>query len=457
MKRFLAVSALLVLLGVAVACGNSSSSSQTAAQNSQQGAVFVTGEDAPLPSVLAFNINLDKITLNNDSTSVTVLSTSQTFDFARLLGLRTLVGFSAVMPGTYSSATIQLSNPVISYLDLGTSPPSVATINGTLTSSTVTVALNKPLVVGQNGLAGLHMEFDLRQSLQVDSTTGQLTGIVNPQFDLRPVKAAAPDAEITDLRGGLVSVGSSSFVLQRIAGQDITIDVSSNTQYNGTNNLSTLVPPAVIEVDGTVQADGSVLASEVEVITTDQAFLSGRIVTLNPASGPAQTVTLLVGEELPAISNIQVGFPVTLEVSGVTDYDIRRFDTFFSEFLFNASSMVVGQRIAVGGSVDANQNFVPARIVLRRQGVVGDLVLSSVTITGGNRGSFALQNHSLFGYLLGAPLTVETGDSTVFLNINGLNGIQSGGSMKLAASGLILKDPTSGNPQLWAHTVAVLP
>jgi len=216
MKRVLAVSALLALLGIAVACGNSSSSSQTEAQNDQQGRVFVTAEDAPLPSVLAFNINLDKITLSNGLTSVTVFSTSQAVDFARLLGLRTLVGFSAVTPGTYSSATIQLSNPVISYLDLSTSPPSVATIGGTFTHSTVTVALSKPLVVGPNGLAGLHMEFDLRQSLQVNSTTGQLTGMVNPQLDLRPVKAADPDALITDLRGGLVSVGSSSFLLQRI-------------------------------------------------------------------------------------------------------------------------------------------------------------------------------------------------------------------------------------------------
>jgi len=457
MKRVLAVSASLALLGIAVACGNSSSSSQTEAQNDQQGRVFVTGEDAPLPSVLAFNINLDKITLSNGLTSFTVFSTSQAVDFARLLGLRTLVGFSAVTPATYSSATIQLSNPVISYLDLSTSPPSVATIGGTLTQSTVTVALSKPLVVGPNGLAGLHMEFDLRQSLQVNSTTGQLTGMVNPQFDLRPVKAADPDALITDLRGGLVSVGSSSFLLQRIGGDDITIDVNSDTQYSGTNTLGTLVPPAVIEVDGTAQGDGSVLAREVEVITTAKAFLSGRIVTVSPSSGPAQIVTLLVGEELPAVSNIQVGFPVTLDVSGVTDYDIRHFDTFFTEFLFNASSMVVGQRIAVGGSMDADQNFVPARIVLRRQGTVGDLVLNSVTINGGDRGSFELQNHSLFGYLLGTPLTVETGDNTVFLNINGLGGIQSGGSMKLAASGLILKDPTSGNPQLWARTVAVLP
>jgi hypothetical protein len=456
MKRFLPVVFLLLLTVITIACGGGSSSS-TGAKSAQQASVFVTGEDAPLPSVLAFNVTLNSITLNNGSTDVPVLSAPQTIDFARLLGLRTLVAFNNVPSGTYGSATIQLANPVISYLDLSTTPPSVATINGTLTNSTITVALTKPMVVGPNGLAGLHMEFDLRQSLAVDAT-GQVTGSVNPQIDLRPVRSTDSEAVITDLRGGLVSVGTNSFVLQRIGGHDITIDVDSNSKYNGTNNLGTLVAPAVIEVDGRVQADGSVLASEVEVVCRDAAFLSGRIVAVNPASGPAQTVTLLVGEELPSISSIQVGFPTTINVSAVMDYDIRRFDNWFTNFLFNDASMVVGQRIAMGGTIDTGTgNFVPSRIVLRRQGVEGDLVQGSVNIVSGNQGDFQVQNNRMMGYLLGGPLTVQTGDLTLFFNINGLGGLQSGGSLKLAAGGLMLKDPTTGNPQLWARGVVVLP
>jgi len=456
MKRFLPVVCLLFLTAITIGCGGGSSSSM-GPQSGQPASVFVTGEDAPLPSVLAFNVTLNSITLNNGSSDVPVLSAPQSIDFARLLGLRTLVAFNTVPAGTYGSATIQLANPVISYPDLTTTPPSVATINGTLTNSTITVALTKPMVVGPSGLAGLHMEFDLRQSLTVDAT-GQVTGAVNPQIDLRPVRSTDSEAVITDLRGGLVSVGTNSFVLQRIGGHDITIDVDSNTKFNGTNNLGTLVAPAVIEVDGRVQADGSVLASEVEVVCTDAAFLSGRIVAVNPASGPAQTVTLLVGEELPAISSIQVGFPTTINVSVVTDYDIRRFDNWFTNFLFNDASMVVGQRIAMGGAIDTGTgNFAPSRIVLRRQGVAGDLVQGSVNIISGNQGDFQVQNNRMMGYLLGGPLTVQTGDSTLFFNISGLSGLQSGGSLKLAAGGLMLKDPTTGNLQLWARGVVVLP
>jgi uncharacterized protein DUF5666/uncharacterized protein DUF4382 len=458
MKRFLLLAIVSALLSIGIGCGGSGSS-QPSTNPSQTAAVFITGEDAPLPSVLAFNVTLTSITLNNGSTSVSVLSTPTTVDFARLLGLRTLVGFNSVPPGTYTSATINLSTPLISYLDLTTNPPSVGTIKGTLTNANVTAALVKPLVVGNNGLAGLHMEFDLRQSLQLDGT-GQVTGVVNPQIDLKPVMAGDADAQITDLRGGLVSVNvaGSSFVIQRPGGHQVPIVVNSQTHFNGSWNLSNMASPAFVEVDGTIEADGSVLASGVEVLATTHAFLSGRIVNVSPSVGPAETITLLVGEEMPDVPSIPVGFPVTLDVSQVTDYQICFFDNWFTSMLFNNTSLVVGQRVFVGGTLDATGNsLIPERISLRRQGVEGDLVQGSVNITSGNRGSFELQNNFLMGYLLSGPLTVQTGDLTLFVNVNGLAGLESGGAMKLRVHGLILKDSTTGNPQLWAGRVRVLP
>ena len=462
MKR--GISAILLFGLIALlftACGGTGSSNTSSNNSQQSGSVFVAAEDTPLPAVLAFNVTINSITLSNSSTSVQVLAQPTTVDFARLLGLRTLLGFNTVPPGTYTSATISLASPVISFLDLSTNPASVGTISGTLTTSTVTVALAQPMVVNANGLGGLHMDFDLRQSIQLDGA-GQVTGVVNPTLDLRPVANTDEDGEITDLRGGLVSVNpaTNTFVLQRVGGHDITIDVNNATKFSGTFTLASLPNPSVIEVDGEVQNDGSVLASEVEVVTTSQAFISGRIVNVNPSSGPASTVTLLVGEELPALQGINVGFPITIDVTGVTDYDIRHLDNWFTQFLFNNSSMVTGQRIAIGGTLDTTSNppsFVPQRIVLRRQGVVGDLVPNSVNIISGNLGNFQVQNNSLFGYILGAPLTVNTGNTTRFINISGLAAMQTGGSMKLVVHGLILKNQNTGNGDMWAHRVRVLP
>ena len=177
---------------------------------------------------------------------------------------------------------------------------------------------------------------------------------------------------------------------------------------------------------------------------------------MNPVTGPAQTVTLLVGEELPDITGVPVGTVTTLDVSGVTNYSIRLLDNWFTSFVFNNTTLVPGQRIAMGGSINATGTFVPSHIALRRQGVVGDLVLNSVVINNNNAGSLQIQNNRMLGYVMGAPLSVLTANTTKFTNLSGLAEIQTGGNMSLATYGLMLKDPVSGNPTMYAHRIILL-
>jgi hypothetical protein len=441
-----------VLLSMAltfIGCGGGSSSSNPPSNAN----VFVTGEDAPLPSVVSFNLTLNSMVLNGQSGTAQVLASPITVDFARLVGLRSPLAFNSVAADTYSSATITLANPVISYLNLSTNPPTVSTMNGTLTEATITVNFPKPLVVGANGLAGVHMEFDVRQSLAVDGT-GQITGSVDPHIYIEAVKASDAEGEITELMGGLSSVNASanSFVIQGPYGHQFTIDVNGQTAFNSGWSINNLAMPAFISVVGDFQADGSILASDVQVVATTQAFVSGRILAVNPATGPVQTVTMWVGEELPALSTIPVDSVATIDVSLVSTYGICFFDNWMTNAVFNSSSLIAGQRIFLGGSYVSN-TFTPQVISLRRQGVAGDLVANSVTVVGGNRGSFQLQNNGMLGYVLGAPMTVETGDTTVFINVAGLSGLQSSGAVSLVTRGLVLKDATTGAPVMWAHRV----
>jgi len=458
MKRLLSISVLLALTALTlVACGGGSNSG-FGGGGSNPSAVFVTGEDAPLPSVLSFNITINSIALNGTGSSpVQVLSAPTTVDFARFVGLRSLLGFNAVPADTYSSAVITFANsPVITYLNTATTPPTAVPLTGTLTTTTVTVNF-PPMVVTTNGLAGLHMDFDLRQSLA--TSAGQITGLVNPTIFIQAVSASDEEGQITDFTGGLVSVNSSksSFVMQGPFGFQETVDVNSQTQFNPNWSLNAMAAPEFVSVEGTVQGDGSILANNVEVISTNAAFISGRILAVNPTSGPVQTLTLYIGKELPALTgSYAVGSVVTLDVSAVTQYDICFFDNVFTNLVFSNSSMVTGQRIFIGGSWDSStQVFTPSMISLRRQGVVGDLT-GSVNITSGNQGNFQLDNSNLLGYLLGGPLRVNTGNATLFIGVDGLTGLQSSGGTNLVARGLIFKD-SSGNPELWAHRVRVLP
>ena len=464
MKRFATLLMLLAPLFLLMACGGSGTSgTQT---GNQPGAVFVTGEDAPVSSVVAFNITINSITLNNSSTSVPLLSTPTAVDFGRLVGLRSLLGFNATPAGTYNSVTFTFENaspaPVIDYIDFSTNPPSVNTLTGTLSQATVTIPFptGKSLVVGSNGLAGLHIDFNLRDSLAVDNS-GQMTGAINPVVTVQAVSASEDLGEITEFTGNIVSVNTSanSFVMQGPYAFQKTIDVNSSTLYNGSNSLSTLVVNGIVSVIGRVQADGSILARGVELIGTSQAFISGRVLAVNPASGPVQTVTMWVGEELGTSGIIPVDTVQTIDLSAVSTYDVCFFDNLLTQQVFNDSSLVVGQRIFIGGST-AGGVFTPQMVSLRRQGVVGALVQNSVNITGGtgsNQGYFQMQNDALMSYAAGGPFTVLTGDKTFFVNINGLAGLQQAGTPNLISRGLVFKNPANGKPVVVAGRVRILP
>jgi hypothetical protein len=467
MKRFLAFSVFFALTALAlVGCGGGSTSFGT---NPQSGAVYVTGEDAPLSSVVSLNLTINSITLTGQNNSPQLVSSPITVDFARLVGLRTPLAFNAVPPDTYSSATFVLASPVIDYIST-VSPPQVTTLNGTFSSPTSTnpqttsVTVNFPaaMVVGANGLAGLHTEFDIRKSLAVDGT-GQITGLITPVMFIQAVKAIDPEGQITDLTGTVVSVNTSasSFVLQGPFGHQFTVDVNGGTNFNQGFTLGSLpTSGGFVALQGTVQQDGSILASDVEFITTDLAFVSGRILAINPTSGPATSVTLWVGETGGGTSSL-VDTVQTIDVSAVGTYEICFFNNswFSPNNLFGNSSMLVGQRIFIGGTF-SSPTFTPDFISLRRQGVYGLVVPGSVTVTSGNAGNFQLFNTGLLGISLGGPLTVNTGAGTLLVQGNSntltLTDLQTASattSVPVVARGLVLKDTTTGDPVLWAHRV----
>jgi len=84
-------------------------------------------------------------------------------------------------------------------------------------------------------------------------------------------------------------------------------------------------------------------------------------------------------------------------------------------------------------------------------------VQGSVNITNGNQGNFQMQNDALMSYSAGGPFTVYTGTKTVFVNINGLGGLQAAGAANLITRGLVFYDPNTTKPIVWAHRVRVLP
>jgi len=147
----------------------------------------------------------------------------------------------------------------------------------------------------------------------------------------------------------------------------------------------------------------------------------------------------------------------TINIGAVSEYAICFLDGPLANALFNSTSLEVGQRIFIGGTY-VNPTFTPQMVSLRRQGVYGMLVPGTVT-SGDSGGSFQLSNGGLIGYAANGPVTVFTGNDTLFFNLNGLSALSGDSTpVPLITRGLLLEEPNNpGSIGFYAGLVAQPP
>lgn len=446
--------AMLAALGLA-SCSGSTSSSNSG--DSNEASVFTVGTDASLPSVISCQIMVSGVTLYNGATNVPVLTAPQVVDFAQLSGLHQLLDLNTVPPGTYTSATVTISSPVIAFIDTTQSPPVINTINGTLTQSTVTVNFASPFMLDAGDLVGLRMEFDLQQSLQ--TTNGQVNGTVDPVFHMQLLNATDSEVSIDDFAAGVVGVTSdSTFVVQGPKGRQWTVQTNANTVFDDPSEpISSFTTNTIVLISGQLDSvSKDIDASEIEVVSNDKFFLAGLFTSIRPPSGPATQADLYVRSELPDINGIQDGQITTLSLNGTETYKIANINNPITTLLFNNSALAAGQSVGIGGLL-VTTNGVPTltvhRVVLRRQGQQGSWVPGSTVVQSGNNGSFSFTDNWTAGVLLPNPLTVITTNGTDFINLSGLSALTGAQPIPLRVVGFILVDPQTNSPVMVARSV----
>lgn len=455
MGVFAALFAALVLSS----CGGGAGTGPTTSQD--QASIYTVGTDAPLPSVISCEVNVSGITLNNGTTNVSVLSQPQIVDFAQLSGLHQLLDLTAVPTGTYTSATITIASPVIGYIDTSNTPPTISTINGTLTQSRVTVNFAQPVVVSNADLFGLRMEFDLRKSLQTDGN-GQVTGVVDPMFEVALLDSTDSQVSIDDFHGGVVGVtGNNTFTMQGPHGRQWMVTTDASTVLDDPSTaISAFTSNTIVEVSGTLDpVTHAIDASEVEVVSNDDFFMGGLFTSIRPASGPATAADLYVRELLPAVNGVSDGQIETLALNGSEKYMIEHINLPLTTLLFNNSELAPGQRVGIGGELtttNGTSTLTVHRVVLRRQGQAGTWVPGSTVIQNGNAGTFQLNDNWTAGVLLPSPLTVFTTNDTNFINLTGLSALQGTQPISIRVVGFILINQATGQPVMVARSVEQL-
>ena len=447
---------LLLSAAVVLVTGCTSGSMLNTTTSSTTGPVFVVGTDAPLASVTSFAAQIKSVELTDGSgNTASLISGTPTVDFARYNGLQSLLDMNDVPVGTYTSVSITLGTATIGYLNTTTPPPSIATQAATLTTSTVTITLNKPLVVTHAGApVGLRMDFDLAQSIQVDSG-GNITGTVNPTFDVRTVARTDNGGYIDEFVAGVVSVnaGGQSFVVQGPHGEQFTISVNGQTEWDGNASLSTLNTSSIVQVSGQLDpADQTLDADEVAVLSDKGFYASGQITYVTPPSGAATSFDLYVRGLLPTNTGVQLGQIAQVNLTGSEIFSVYWMHNPFTQFLFNSSGLVAGQHVAIGGPASgaANANAVTVnRVSLRNWGFNGTVVAGSQNTS---NGTFQMTVNGFAGVLIPETVTVYLGAHSDFRYGLGKFGDLTDGA-KVRVVGLLLKNPTSGQVVLLARHV----
>lgn len=459
-KASLSLLSLAAASLLAAGCGGSiAGTASNSSTGNVSGAAFVVGTDAPMASVTSFAVQIQAVNaIDTAGNSVPLISGTPTVDFARFNGLQTLLDMNDVPADTYTSIKIVLGSATLGYLNaVSGSAPTIQSEAATLTTSTISYTLPAPLIVSQSAPVGLHLDFDLRKSIQVDSS-GNITGTVTPTFEISTVGPTDAGAYLDEFDAAVtgVNVNAQTFTIQGPHGRQFTVNVNGNTEWDNNESISSLSTSSIVAISGELdRADATIDADEVGIVSQNGFYADGQITYVTPSSGVASSFDLYTRGLLPSTTGLTLGQIAQINLSGQENFFIYKWHNPLTQFLFNSSTLLAGQAVAVGGPASGASNpqaVSVKRIVLRHWGFNGTIVPGSINAAAG---TFQMQVTGFAGLLIPETVTVYIASNTTFRD--GLTSMSSvTASANVRVVGLLLKDPTSGQAVLLAHYVDAL-
>ena len=260
------VAGVLGILLAAVGCGGGGSTAT--GQNPgpgqpKQSAAQVKMGDAPADRVVSFEVTVGPITMTPVSGSVvTALASTRRLELSHLSGTNEPLALLNLPQGSYSSASIAVSNPEVSFINnAGTLVKLQPALN-----QTITVNFSPALSVGA-GASVVNIDLGVANSLTFDAQ-GNVTGVSlsASSFSLSTAAVAAEDrqghedGELEDTTGLVASVSGSSFTMNVSgSGVSLTFSTDANTQFNDGAALATMTN-MIVTVEGVTKSDGSLYA-----------------------------------------------------------------------------------------------------------------------------------------------------------------------------------------------------
>jgi hypothetical protein len=429
----------LAIVSFTTGCGSAGPSSPALSGNTP---VTVILSGTANDQLSEFGLVFQNITLTSQSgKTVPLFSGAQGAEFMDVNGGANPFVSISIPQDVYTGATVTLGSAQFTCIDIepaGSSDP-----GGLLTSTfaygqtpaaNVNVSLPSPITITGNGM-GLALDLLVSQSATYPScyfAAGTEPYSITPTFTLTPINFSPRptnpgNGEVNSIDGEVTAIATTgnTFTLTRPLVSltcpcpslyTLPVAADSNTVYQGIGSFSALVVGMLIDMDGAIQSDGSLLATRIAAYDPS---------ALNVMTGPL----LFLDSSVPDFYNLgreQQGQNYSVQGQDIGIYSFSDSTIFQTSGQFNnvtnlpfaasfsGSNMVSGQNVSVysgvltayyGGEYDASTT-----ITLMPQTIDGAVVGSS------QEGNFSVYSVSLAPYDLFPTLATQPGQVSPLSN-----------------------------------------
>ena len=372
MKRVLFATFLSVLVLAFAGCSGSGNMPVQATGT----AVTLQAGDATNDQVAKFELTITSITLTGVSptaNTANLLSEHAEIEFSHLAGTLEPFSLGHIPPGTYSGATMMVSNPELVVVNAGViSKPAV-----NLTSSTINITFASNITVTSTPLF-LNFDLDLTKSIDLTQTPVAIT----PTFTVTTSTVPAnhddegdDDGEENDTHGTVQNVSAPNFTITTEDGMNVTFATDSNTMFSeGLTALTDMHVGDVVEVDAVTKSDGTKLATRV---SRDEDHMGEEVEGLvSNLDSPLTTITIV--HQVDSMNTSSPPTTVPVSVNANTQFMVHPDRLFMTAPAFDATHIGKGQRIEADSSTNASP-LVATKVKLREQALVGTVSNASST------------------------------------------------------------------------------
>jgi hypothetical protein len=377
-----------------------------------------------------FQIEFQSITLTTIAgQTVTLLSQSQSSEFIHLNGTAEPLLTVTIPQDVYTSATVVLGAAQFRCVSLDQSGSmNISTFSyGITPPSNVTVTLPAPISVS-GGTMGLALTMLVSQSASSSNCQGGAGSryTITPTFKLtsfplstQPTTPA--NGGVTSLDGQITALDTGAYgfelSLPGYLSQPATtvhVNTDSTTVWDGITNFATLAAGTFVDLDGAIQADGSLRATRIAVEDPSAIDVQrGPVLFVSDSSTPVMDMDprQQQGKDERVDYETFNFASATFQVSGqLTNLQMLPFTPRFA-----ASNMVPGQNVYIStpAFIYTGPYFaVATTITLMPQTINGTIVGSS------NSGNFTVYSVALGAYDLFTKLATQPGQTTLLTDPN---------------------------------------